>query len=75
MWRHDGRELFYVSDRYVISALASDGRWEDATITPLFQTSDTIRSCAVMPDGQSFLVADWKAGFADDFIHVVLGSP
>ena len=74
MWRADGRELFYVTaDQMVTSVVSGASGWEEATTAELFRVGDELRSIDVLPDGQSFLVSNWKAGPHDFLFHVIAG--
>ena len=63
-WRHDGKELFYLSPDGTLMAVTirSNGGLEVGTPTMLFRTSTTKDAPAVnfevAPDGQRFLIAE-----------------
>lgn len=73
-WRHDGKELFFVSRGNVLSATTRSGRWDDATFAELFRLPANARELSVSPDGQSFMVSSSTPGPGDSFFHVVLGD-
>jgi Serine/threonine protein kinase len=75
-WRHDGKELLFVSSAgSVVSATQrSPGQWEDAVVAELFRLPARVRGFDVSPDGQSFLVSNNTPGAGDAMFQVVLGG-
>ncbi|MCU1349747.1 MAG: serine/threonine protein kinase, partial [Acidobacteria bacterium] len=74
-WRHDSRELDYVSPEDAVISVTPGpaGRWDDATSTQLFRHPTRIQAFAVAPDAQSFLISDRAPGAVDSLFHVVIG--
>ena len=73
-WRKDGGELFYVApDNTVVGVVPREGAWDQAVATELFRVRNNIEGFDVVPDGQSFVLAEWKPSPADGLIHVATG--
>ncbi len=74
-WRHDGRELFYLSPLHELASVVPRGgeAWGDTTITTLFRAPADTRSVAAAPDGQSFVLLEGASGASDALFNVVLG--
>jgi Tol biopolymer transport system component len=74
-WRRDGRELFYVSAKGVVSAMPTTGvDWHHVATATLFPLHEEIEGFDVAPDGQSFLLSVWTPGSSDHLIHVITNA-
>jgi eukaryotic-like serine/threonine-protein kinase len=74
-WNGDGSELYYVSTDNRIMAVkpGANRRWDEVSVAELFQTAMDVGGIDALPDGQSFVISQWKAGAADAHLHVISG--
>ena len=81
-WRADGKELFFVSRRNMLTAVAVEEGADELEVglpTELFEVPLVVRpqldDYAVSPDGQRFLVKVPAEGERGERIHVVTNWP
>ncbi|HUP59314.1 MAG TPA: protein kinase, partial [Thermoanaerobaculia bacterium] len=73
-WSRNSGELFYVApDQTIVSATQRGARWNDVVLAELFRARNDIESWDVLPDGQTFLIAESIPSANDALIHVATG--
>ena len=80
-WRHDGKELFYLSDRKIMSAEISEAGSSLVVgkVAPLFQVNSTAFSLSwpydVSADGKRFVVVTQDTRQAAEPLTLVVNWP
>ncbi|MGZ8867953.1 MAG: protein kinase domain-containing protein, partial [Thermoanaerobaculia bacterium] len=78
-WSRSGNELFFIENppRLVMAKRGASGRWNEATLTTLFEIpnlrrGDSISAFDLSPSGDSFLIGETRAGEGDGDLQVIL---